>query len=66
MIINDFNIFSTHLCPSKADTVLIIHSNTMLSTATALQQFEMISRRYPQLVELFYKINLLQLSHCGR
>ncbi len=62
MVIDDFYIFRALFRPAKTNSILIVHANAMLTSATALQEFQPISRRDAKLIQLLDKIQLLQFS----
>jgi hypothetical protein len=51
VIIGQFNVVGVPVFPSKADAVLIVHSNAMLPHAAALQGFQTIAWRRPEVSE---------------
>ena len=46
MVINYLYIFRACVCPPKADSPLIVYTDTVLTKTIALQRFKMIAGRY--------------------
>lgn len=60
VIIRDFNLVDISSLPSETDPILIVDSDTVLSTSVRPQPFEAISWRYSKLSEIFHAINLVE------
>jgi len=52
VIIDDLDVKSIPIPPYEADTVLIVDSNAVLSSTVAAEGLQVISRWYPQVLEL--------------
>jgi hypothetical protein len=61
MIVDDLNICRTVFGPSEANPPLIVDPDRMLAFSILGQAFQAITRRYPQVVELFGGLNRFQL-----
>jgi hypothetical protein len=51
VIISQFNIVRVTIFPAETNAVLIVHANTVLPRPVALQSFEAIAGRDPQICE---------------
>jgi len=51
MIINDFDLVCVALFPKEADSPLIVYSNAVLPGSAALESFQMVSWRHPQIIQ---------------
>ena len=51
VVIHYLYVFNACCCPAKADAPLIIDADAVLAEAVALQRFEAISRRHPQIIQ---------------
>lgn len=60
MIINDFNIFGASSCPPEADAPLPVYSDTVLPSSIALERFQPITGRYPQVFKIRSNLKLSQ------
>ncbi len=58
MIINNLNIFRASYRPAKADTKLIIDSDTELAVSVALQCFQMVTRWNFKITYVFSDLKL--------
>jgi hypothetical protein len=50
-VIDNFDIVGVAIAPDEADTILIVHSNTVLSLAIFLQGLKTIAGRYSQALQ---------------
>jgi hypothetical protein len=66
MIINNFDIRCSNFGPSKADTPLIVYSNTVPARAVPFEKFESISRRNFQVCQESGDLQLSQFTTCNR
>ena len=62
MVVNDLNPFWTSVAPPKADTPLIIDSNTVLPRTITAQTLESVTRRNPEVFQTARSVNLTQLA----
>ena len=62
MVVNDLNPFWTSVAPPKADTPLIIDSDTVLSCSITAQMLEPVARRNPKILQTTRGVNLPQLA----
>jgi len=66
MVINNFNIFGTSFCPSKADAPFSVNTYAVLPGSIALERFQSITGRYSQILEICRNFQLSQFpaSNC--
>jgi hypothetical protein len=64
VIVHDLHIPCRSLAPFEAYPPLIIDADAVLSTTVAMQSFEPIARRHPQIVELLGRVDGKQLGSC--
>ena len=64
MIINDLYIHKIISLDRKTDTILTINPNTELTSPLATQSFQMIRRRYTQIIKTCGIIHHNKLSEC--
>ena len=64
MVINDFHIFRTCISPTKADTPLIIDTNTVLTGTITLECFKVIAGWHPQIIKSTGYLELSKLTPC--
>ena len=62
MVVNDLNPFWTSVAPPKADTPLIINSDTVLPRTITAQTLKPIARRNPKILQTTRGVNLTQLA----
>ena len=62
MVVNDLNPFWTSVAPPKADSPLIIDSDTVLPRTITAQTLEPVARRNPEVFQTTRSINLAQLA----
>jgi hypothetical protein len=60
VIVHDLGIPRRSLAPLKAYPPLIVDANAVLSTPVAMQSFEPITRRHPQIIEAAEHIRAMQ------
>ena len=65
MVINDFHIFRTYIRPTKADTPLIVDTNTVLTGTITLECFKVIAGRHPQIIKSTSDLDLSKLTPCN-
>ena len=63
MIVQDLNFFGSGRRPNETNAKLSIYPNAVLTTHVALQGFQAITRRYPQIIQSFCTIEYRELSH---
>ena len=61
MVIHDFDVESIAGAPAKADPVLVVHANTVLALAPALQGFQSVTWRDPEVGQDRRGVQHLQL-----
>jgi len=64
VVISNLNLIGTSLRPSKADAVLIVDANTVLTPSVSLQGFQSIAPRDRQIVQSDRRIELVELPKC--
>jgi hypothetical protein len=62
MVVNDLDRSCTVQSPLETNTELIVYSDTVLADPFALQRFEPVARRNPQIVKLCRRVYLVQFS----
>ena len=62
MVVNDLNPFWTSVAPPKADTPLIIDSDTVLPRTITAQTLKLVARRNPKILQTTRSVNLTQLA----
>ncbi len=62
MVVNDLNPFWTSVAPPKADTPLIIDSDTVLPRTITAQTLEPVARRNPKILQTTRSVDLTQLA----
>ena len=62
MVVNDLNPFWTSVAPLKADTPLIIDSDTVLPRTITAQTLKPVARRNPKILQTTRGVNLPQLA----
>jgi hypothetical protein len=65
VIVHDFDIFRAGACPAKADAILIIDADAMLSHSLAFQSFQSIAGRDPEIAQAHCDPQLPQLTPCN-
>ena len=62
MVVNDLNPFWTSVAPPKADSPLIVDSDTVLPRTITAQTLKPIARRDPEILQTTRSVNLTQLA----
>ena len=62
MVVNNLNPFWTSVAPPKADTPLIIDSDTVLPRTITAQTLKPVARRNPKILETTRSVDLTQLA----
>jgi len=62
VVVNDLNPFWTSIAPPKADTPLIIDSDTVLPRTITAQTLEPVARRNPKILQTTRSVDLTQLA----
>jgi hypothetical protein len=62
VVVNDLNPFWTSVAPPKADSPLIVDSDTVLPRTITAQTLEPVARRNPEVFQTTRSINLAQLA----
>jgi len=62
VVVNDLNPFWTSVAPPKADTPLIIDSDTVLPRTITAQTLKPVARRNPKILQTTRSVNLTQLA----
>lgn len=66
MVVNDLNLLWSGRCPHEADPSLVGNPYAVLSRPTALQSFQPVPRRDPQVIEHRRRTYLAKLAQCRR
>jgi hypothetical protein len=61
MVIDNLNVLGALIAPRKTDAVSIINPNAVLPIAIAVERFQAIARRNPQLIKPRYRIDPVEL-----
>jgi hypothetical protein len=62
VVINDFHIFRTRICPIEAYSPLIVYADAVLTGTITLECFEMIAGRHLQIIEPIRDFELANFS----
>ena len=62
MVVNDLNPFWTSVAPPKADSPLIVDSDTVLPRTITAQTLEPVARRNPKILQTTRSVDLTQLA----
>ena len=62
MIIHDFDVFRSRLCPAEAQTKLIVDPDAILPRPIAFERFQSIARRYAQVLQSACDLELSKLA----
>jgi hypothetical protein len=62
VVVNKFNVFGAAVRPSKAEPILIIDANAVLSGPITAQRLQAVTGRNPEVVELVGDLELPQLA----
>ena len=62
MVINDFDMLRSRCRPMEADTELIVHSDTVLTSSVGLERFESVPRRNTEILQSSRDLQLTQLA----
>lgn len=62
MVVDDLNVLSAAIRPGKADAVLIVDANAVLTASVAGQRLQPVSRERRQVAKLLGGVQLLELS----
>jgi len=62
VVVNNLNPFWTSVAPPKADTPLIIDSDTVLPRTITAQMLKPVARRNPKILQTTRGVNLPQLA----
>jgi hypothetical protein len=58
--VGDFDIVRSVRLPNEADSILIIHSDAVLSGALAFQGLKPVSRRHSEVAQICARLDLIQ------
>jgi 3-methyl-2-oxobutanoate hydroxymethyltransferase len=61
VVVDDFNVIGSILLPYKADAILIVNTDTVLTAPTSSQRFQHISRRLSKIVQTGRRIHPVEL-----
>ena len=61
-IIHNFDFGWSGVCPHKADAVLVIDSDAILSSSISFQSFKAVTRWYPKFTKRINRVKLVQFS----
>jgi hypothetical protein len=64
MVVDDFHFVTISIAPDKTDSPLVVDPNRMLSVAIASQNFQLISGRRCQYMQLRRCMKLEQFANC--
>jgi hypothetical protein len=64
VIINYLNVVSIRAAPAKAYSPLMVNPNAVLPGTAAQQTFQMIPRRYTQLIQAAHRMEKQQFAPC--
>ena len=53
MVIDDLNLVRVSVAPDKADAPLVVDADAVRSGSSALEGFEPVTRRHPQILQMF-------------
>jgi hypothetical protein len=62
MVVHDLNVLSTYSRPAEANPELIVNTDAILPGAIALERFEPIARRHPEILEPSCDLQLPKLA----
>ena len=62
MVVNDLNPFWTSVAPPKADSPVIVDSDTVLPRTITAQTLKPVARRNPKILQTTRSVNLTQLA----
>jgi hypothetical protein len=62
VIIHDFDVLSPGVCPTKAESELIVYSDTVLARAISLQSLQSIPRRHSEIRQAVSDLKLSKLA----
>lgn len=65
MIVDNFDLLRTSVCPLKYDSPLIVNANRVLSREIAPQCFQAVSRRGGEVAQQDGAVELYQLATSG-
>lgn len=66
MIVNNLNLFRTEISPPKANSILVIDSNTVLTLAIAPQGLQTVARRRPQIRQFGRSVHQIHFASGDR
>lgn len=64
MVIHDFNILDTIVCPPEADAPLVVDSDAVLVLSRAFEELKSVARGYPETVDIRSGMKLKQFPSC--
>ena len=64
MVINNFDTVRAAICPTEANTPLIVDSNAVLTRTIALECLKMIAGWNPQIIKPISDFELSEFSPC--
>lgn len=65
MVINDFHIFCSCIRPTKADTPLVVDTDTVLTGTITLEGFKMITGWHHQIAKSTSDLELPEFTPCN-
>jgi len=65
VVVDDLDIECIASIPTKTEAPLIVHPDAVLPFATALQGFEPVARRHPQIIQPSCLVQVQQFPSCG-
>jgi hypothetical protein len=66
VVVHDLDAFGTGGSPAKANAKLIVDPNAVLAGTVALEQFEAVPRRNPEVIEPTSDLQLSELAPSDR
>jgi len=61
VIVRDFNLFCPCICPDKANAILVIDPNAVLSLSVACKCLQLIAWRHSKVTQRVSKVELVKL-----
>jgi hypothetical protein len=65
VVIDDFNIFRTSICPAEADTPPIVNADAVLTGTITFEDLKVISGWNSQIFNAISNFKLSEFSPCG-
>ena len=65
MVVDDFHGLWAGVGPLETNPILLVDPDTVLAASVALQCFEPVPGRNPQIFESFDRVQLLEFAYCN-